>query len=116
MANLAGVWRKQVFNDIIRIPVPGTPQQVKGFRIPPGARAVVRRLPANTGAVYIAPIPNPKSAALTPFGCAFVLAITDIQGIELEGQVLSQYFVDSENANDGVQIQVYLNVPDGMNS
>jgi hypothetical protein len=90
--------------------VSGTPQQLPGFRVLPGMEAIafVGRLAAATDNVYLAKNPRPRIAANTPGAGAIVLSGGSAEQVNLDGDLLSQWFVDADGA-DQLNIVVYAN-------
>jgi hypothetical protein len=97
------------YGDVTRVVTPGVAQSLPAFRVPPNARCFVRSLPVNVGTVYIAQHPRPRAAALTPAGNSISLRFTDEQPVEIDADVLSQWFVDADTANDGVEAFITIN-------
>jgi hypothetical protein len=106
---------KQIILSHIMLLTAGAPQQMPGFRVMPGMEAIVfvGHLAGINDHVYISKNPRPRLAANTPGPGAIVLSGNAGTGgnasqFNLDGDVLSQWFVDSDGA-DQLNIVIYGN-------
>jgi hypothetical protein len=93
----------------VTVSAPGTPSQLPTFHLLPGMEAIAKGGPANAGALYLAKFNSPRRAANTPAGGAFTILNTKEDLINLDGDNLSQWFVDADNASSILQVIVYMN-------
>lgn len=104
--------RRVVFSAILRVPTAGQAVQFPAFRIPYGAIVTVRKLPANTGQVFVGRHRN-LAAAAAASGDVIILGFAGATGdypIEIDSDnVLSQWFADAAVNGEGVQILVEIN-------
>lgn len=98
----------------ITIAVPGTPQQLPGFRIMPGMEAFVfiGHLAAAADHIYLAKNTRPRAGLNTPGAGALVLSGNTGVGANgsanLDGDNLSQWWADADGV-DTLVIMVYEN-------
>jgi len=96
--------RPQVFAAFsVQVLVPGTPLAFGGYRVPNRASIEIKPDPANAGAIFVGPIPRPRSAVGVASGNAVKLNPGD-NPIYIAADVLSHYFVDADTANDRAQL------------